>query len=60
LRVLGEFCLKHEYWGKAQQYLQLSLTKQADPKTYRLLGLYYAKQNVPQKSLEYYQKAVCE
>lgn len=38
LRLLGQFCAKKELWGKAQSYLEASLSIEEDAATFLILG----------------------
>lgn len=58
LRALGQLCLQAQLWGKAEQYLQHSLTLADDPVTRVALARLQEQQGRPQAACEHYRAAL--
>ena len=58
LLTLGRLCEQLQLWGKAQHYLEASLSLQPDPQTYAQLGLLLEKMNNPQLGSDYFKKGL--
>ncbi len=57
LKILGKLCLDHKLWGKAQLFLQKSLEKKPEPKTYKLMAQYFEAVGETDNALEAYKQA---
>lgn len=57
LKILGNLCLDHKLWGKAQSYLQKSIEINPEADTYKLLALYFEAVDEPDNALQAYKKA---
>ncbi|GAB4118456.1 MAG: heme biosynthesis protein HemY [Sideroxydans sp.] len=57
LLALGKLCLHQELWGKAQNYLEASLSVQPGRATYTALAQLAEKQHKPDEAFRYYQLA---
>lgn len=55
--ALGKLCLHQELWGKAQSYLDASLSLQPSRETYTVLAQLAEKQHKPDEAFKYYQLA---
>jgi len=57
LLALGKLCLHQELWGKAQSYLDASLSLQPSREAYTALAQLAEKQHKPDDAFKYYQLA---
>ncbi len=57
LLALGKLCLHQELWGKAQSYLDASLSVQPSREAYTTLAQLAEKQRKPDEAFKYYQLA---
>jgi len=57
LLALGKLCLHQELWGKAQSYLEASLSLQPSRDAYNTLAQLAEKQHRPDDAFKYYQLA---
>jgi len=57
LLALGKLCLHQELWGKAQSYLDASLSVQPSREAYTTLAKLAEKLHQPDQAFQYYQKA---
>ncbi len=55
--TLGKLCLHQELWGKAQSYLDASISLQPSREAYTALAHLAEKQQKPDDAFKYYQKA---
>jgi len=55
--ALGKLCLHQELWGKAQSYLDASLSLQPSREAYTMLAQLAEKQHKPDEAFKYYQLA---
>jgi len=55
--ALGKLCLHQELWGKAQNYLDASLSLQPSREAYTMLAQLAEKQHKPDEAFKYYQLA---
>lgn len=58
LLALGKLCLHQELWGKAQSYLDASLSLQPSREAYTALAQLAEKQHKPDDAFKYYQSAI--
>lgn len=58
LLALGKLCLQQSLWGKAQSYLDASISLQPSHETYIALAQLAEKLNKPDESSAYYQRAM--
>ncbi len=54
LLTIGRICLHHQLWGKAQRYLEASLTLSPMPETFSELGKLLMKLNKLEEAAEYF------
>jgi HemY protein len=55
--TLGKLCLHQELWGKAQSYLDASISLQPSREAYHALAHLAEKQRKPDDAFKYYQLA---
>lgn len=58
LLTLGRLCEQQQLWGKAQRYLEASLSLEPHPETYAQLGSLLEKMNKPEVGAQYYKKGL--
>lgn len=58
LLALGKLCLHHKLWGKAQNYLDASVSIAPGRATFTALGQLAERLGKPDEAFEYYQKAM--
>lgn len=58
LLTLGRLCEKQQLWGKAQRYLEASLSLEPHPETYAQLGSLLEKMNKPEMGAQYFKKGL--
>jgi HemY protein len=54
LLTVGRICLHHQLWGKAQRYLEASITLSPQPETFSELGKLLMKLNKLEEAAEYF------
>jgi len=57
LLALGKLCMHQQLWGKAQNYLDASISLASDPETYRALGQLARQMGKPDEANKYFQRA---
>lgn len=60
LLTLGRLCLRNELWGKARQYLELSIRLGGHPEAYSDLGRLLEHLGEKDQALEYYRRGLLE
>lgn len=58
LLALGKLCMHQQLWGKAQSYLDASLSLESSPAAYAALGQLAEKLGKHEEALAYFQKAM--
>ena len=58
LRALGKLCIHQQLWGKAQSYLDASLSLESNNATYAALGQLAEKMDKHEEASAYFQKAM--
>jgi len=58
LLTLGRLCEKMQLWGKAEHYLEVSLSLKPLPQTYAQLGIVLEKMNKPELSAQSFKKGL--
>lgn len=58
LLALGKLCMHQKLWGKAQSYLDASISLDPRPEAYTLLGKLAENMGKPEQAFEYFQKAM--
>ena len=58
LLALGKLCMHQQLWGKAQSYLDASLSLESGKETYATLGKLAEKMGRHEEALKYFQKAM--
>lgn len=58
LLTLGRLCEQQQLWGKAQRYLEASLSLAPHPETYAEMGALFEKMNKPEQGAQYFKKGL--
>jgi HemY protein len=58
LQALGKLCMHQQLWGKAQSYLDASLSLEQNPDTYSALGQLAEKLGKHEEALAFFQKSM--